>query len=132
MTNAQPSIARQIDLNNKLLVIGWNCIPLLRRWSFVDNRTSLSEADVERDTTTHRNFWALLEFWISARDQLLQDHLAIAPANAKYTSPTIQNKVADIVGFQVKRQVLHKVREAQLYSLITDEVTDSSNKEQLA
>ncbi len=61
----------------------------------------------------------------------MQDHLARAPANAKYTSPTIQNEVADILGFQMKKQILDRVRKAEFYSLIADEVTDVSNKEQL-
>ena len=80
----------------------------------------------------HGNFWALLDFRVSAGDSVLRDHLAKAPANAKYTSPSIQNEVADILGIQIKRNILDRVRRAKIFSVVADEVTDSSNKEQLA
>ena len=80
----------------------------------------------------HGNFWALLNFRVSAGDSVLRDHLAKAAANAKYTSPSIQNEVADILGTQIKRNILDRVRRAKLFSVVADEVTDSSNKEQLA
>ena len=80
----------------------------------------------------HGNFWALLDFRVSAGDGVLRDHLAKVPANAKYTSPSIQNEVADILGTQIKRNILDRVRRAKLFSVVADEVTDSSNKEQLA
>ena len=53
----------------------------------------------------HGNFWALLGFRVSAGDSVLRDHLAKAHANAKYTSPSIQNEVADILGTQIKRNI---------------------------
>ena len=80
----------------------------------------------------HGHFWALLDFRVSAGDSVLRDHLAKAPANAKYTSPSIQNKVADILGTQIKRNILDRVRRAKLFSVVADEATDSSNKQQLA
>ena len=46
--------------------------------------------EVEKDPSApHGNFWALLEFRVSSGDVGLQDHLANAPRNAKYTSPDI-------------------------------------------
>ncbi len=63
---------------------------------------------------------------------VLKHHLANAPAHAKYTSTSIQNSIADILGCQVKQAILNRVKRAQFFSLIADEVTDSSNKEQLA
>ena len=72
-----------------------------------------------------------MEFRVSAGDSVLRDHLAKAPPNVKYTSPSIQNEVADILGTQIKRNILDRVRRAKLFSVVADEVTDSSNKEQL-
>ena len=51
--------------------------------------------------------------------------------NATYTSPDIQNQVIDVLGDHILEKVLTKVKKAQYFSLIADEVTDSSNKEQL-
>ena len=59
-----------------------------------------SSLEVEKDPSApHGNFWALLEFRVSSGDVSLQDHLANAPGNAKYTSPDIQNQVIDILFF---------------------------------
>ena len=62
----------------------------------------------------------------------MQDHLASAPKNATYTSPDIQNQVIDILGDHILEKILLKVKKAQLFTLIADEVTDCSNKEQLS
>ena len=89
--------------------------------------------DIERNTCeSHGNFWALLQFRIAAGDSVLHDHLAHAPRNATYTSPDIQNQVIDILGEYIRRQIIHRVKKAQLFTLVADEVTDSSNKEQLS
>ena len=80
----------------------------------------------------HSNFWALLKFRIAAGDLILRDHLANAPRNAMYTSPDIQNQILDILGDHVREKILLKVRQAQAFTLIADEVTDCANKEQLS
>ena len=89
--------------------------------------------DVERDTNVSRgNFWALLQFRVAAGDITLGDHLAKAPRNATYTSPDVQNQVIDILGDHIRGKILSKVREARFFTLVADEVTDSSNMEQLS
>ena len=82
-------------------------------------------------STNHGNFWALLNFRISAGDTHLRDHLHTASRNAMYTSPVIQNQIINILGDTVRDTILRKVRKSLCYTLIADEVTDSSNKEQL-
>ena len=92
-----------------------------------------SYSDVEERTSkNHGNFWALIKFRISAGDTILQDHFATTSRNATYTSPTIQNDIINIVGDHIRQILISKVRTAQFFSLIADEVTDCSNKEQLA
>ena len=76
--------------------------------------------------------WALLDFRVSAGDTVLRDHLAKASSHAKYTSPPIQNEIANILGDQIQQTIVNRVRRAQFFSLVADEVTDSSNREQLA
>ena len=45
---------------------------------------------------------------------------------------TFKNQVIDILGDHVQDKILVKVREAQCFTLIADEVTDCSNKEHLS
>ena len=61
----------------------------------------------------------------------MREHLASAPQNATYTSPNIQNQVIEVLGDHILQKILTKVKQAKYFSLIADEVTDCSNKEQL-
>ena len=89
-----------------------------------------SSLDVEKyPCASHGNFWALLEFRVSSGDVNLRHHLAYAPANGRYTSPDIQNQV---IGDHVQAKIFGRVKEAQFFSLVADEVTDCSNKEQFS
>ena len=94
-----------------------------------------SSTDLEKDNLfpeNHGNFWALLNFRIDAGDKVLSEHLATAPRNATYTSSTIQNQLIQIIGNQIRDKILDRVRRAQWFTVIADEVTDISNKEQLS
>ena len=93
--------------------------------------SSTDTEGIESGERNHGNFWALLNFRISAGDNVLRDHLRTAPRNATYTSPDIQNLIINILGDQIRDKILDKVRNSLSYTLIADEVTDCSNKEQL-
>ena len=95
-----------------------------------DNATDL-ERDV-LDVENHGNFRALLDFRVDAGDTILGEHLCTAPRNATYTSSVIQNQVIDVVADQVRQKIITKVRAAKWFTIIADEVTDVSNKEQLS
>ena len=58
----------------------------------------------------HNNFGALLKFRIDAGDTILQEHLAISPKNATYTSSIIQNQLIDIITNQIQRKLLDNVK----------------------
>ena len=75
---------------------------------------------------------ALLQFRVAAGDVVLRDHLAHSSKNATYTSSRIQNEILDIVGSAIARVIVQRVRDATFYTVIADEVTDCSNKEQLS
>lgn len=49
----------------------------------------------------------------------------------KYTSPIIQNEILSILALQVLREISDSIRATPYYSLMADEVTDSSNREQV-
>lgn len=51
---------------------------------------------------------------------------------ATYTSNTIQNQIVSVLANQVRGKIIRKVQPAKWYTIIADEVTDLSNKEQLS
>ena len=57
--------------------------------------------------------------------------LRLKKKEAKYTSKTIENQIIQMIGDFIRDKILHAVRE-NVFSLISDEVTDISNKEILS
>ncbi len=47
----------------------------------------------------------------------------------KYTSPIIQNEMLQIMGLKVLRNIADSLQNAKYFSLMADEVTDTSNRE---
>ena len=79
------------------------------------------------------NFIALLNFRIKSGDAILADHLKSCSGNAFYTSKTIQNQLIAVCGKKlIIQSILQEIRVASLFSIMADEATDASNKEQLA
>ena len=95
-----------------------------------DNATNVKKDTL--DTENHGNFWALLNFRVDAGDTVLGEHLASAPRNATYTSSIIQNQIIDILAHQIRQKIIRKVQGANWFSVVADEVTDVSNKEELS
>ena len=50
----------------------------------------------------------------------------------KYTSPEIQNELLGIMAKAILREIAASIKQAKYYTLMADEVTDVSNKEQVA
>lgn len=82
---------------------------------------------VEQDS----NFIALLQLRADT-DPVLQNHLKYAPEHAKYLSPDIQNELINICGDYVRSQLVQECNNAPCFSLIADETTDCSTKEQIS
>ena len=49
----------------------------------------------------------------------------------KYISPDIQNEVLKIMALSMLREIMHSIHEAPFLSVMIDETTDISNKEQV-
>lgn len=77
------------------------------------------------------NFIELVHFRAET-DEVLGNHLKNAPRNALYTSKAIQNSLIDVVRQRILQDIISEVKQAQYYTIIADEVTDLSNKEQLS
>ena len=92
-----------------------------------DDHVSWSELE-ERNLG---NFVECLRFR-AEHDRILARHLQSAPCNATYTSKTSQNEMIYVVGTVIRTDILNEVKKSKYYSIIADEVTDLSNKEQLS
>ena len=141
MTNEQPSIrrrlseatAQQIAMNRQKLRSVVETVVLCGQQNIPLRGHRDSTIDVEHTPNAqHGNFWALLQFRVAAGDTVLRDHLAQSSRNAIYTSSRIQNQLLDILGSTVVRKIVQRVRDATYFTIIADEVTDCSNKEQLS
>ena len=126
-------IQQRIENNQKVLeslfrivlLCGKQGIPLR---GHRDDNVSWFEED---DGNNVGNFIELVRFRAET-DDILCKHLKNAPKNAQYTSKTIQNEMIDVIGTQIRNNILSEVRKAKYYSVIADEVTDVANKEQLS
>ena len=86
--------------------------------------------DVEGEGSNEGNFIQLIRFRADT-DKVLAEHLSKCPKNVRYTSKTIQNELVRIAGDKIRTDILEEVKRAKFYSIIADEVTDASNKEEL-
>ena len=81
------------------------------------------------------NFLALLRFRVDAGDTSVVRDFHLVPGvggRTTYHSPSIQNELIDCCGDVVLDQLLKEIRQAPFYSILVDEATDASNKEQTA
>lgn len=143
MTSQQPGIqsringalADRISVNRQKLASIMKTIVFCGRQNIALRGHRDNVVDIERDiagSDNHGNFLALLKFRVEAGDTLLGEHLMTAARNATYTSNTIQNQIIDVLADQVRQKIVQNVQAAKWYTVIADEVTDVSNKEQLS
>lgn len=126
-------LSDRVIANREKLVSIIKVIILCGRQNFALRGDKDSTTDVERDPgINHGNFWALMDFRVDAGDKVLANHLATAKHNATYTSGNIQNQLINVIGDHIRDQIIHQVKQSPLFSVIADEVTDSSNREQLS
>ena len=78
------------------------------------------------------NFQNLLNLMENCGDDVLKEHFKNVPRNATYRSKTTQNNIIDISAKFVADNVVNEVKEAKYFSILADEGTDVSVKEQLS
>ena len=79
------------------------------------------------------NFKALVNL-VSRTDDDLREHLESCKKTASYISKTTQNDLLDCITEFFQEQIVKEVKtqpSSQFYGIVADEVTDSSNWEQL-
>lgn len=77
-------------------------------------------------------FLALVDYSIRSGNEILANHLKDCSRNATYTSKTTQNDLIQAIGDQLRDKLLLEIKNAKWYSILCDEVTDTSNKEQVS
>ena len=88
---------------------------------------STAEGDSNKGT-----FLALLDYSVKSGNEILASHLKDCSKNATYTSKTTQNDLIQAIGDQLRDKLLLEIKNAKWYSILCDEVTDTSNKEQVS
>ena len=78
------------------------------------------------------NFRALLQFRVEAGDKDLENHLKTAAQNATYISKTTQNQLIDAASKEIIDKIVHRVADVKYFSVLADETTDVSRKEQMS
>ena len=61
----------------------------------------------------------------------IDDSKILASKSDKYTSHQIQNEMLQVMALRILREICDSVCGAPFYSLMADEVIDSSNREQV-
>ena len=87
---------------------------------------------LEDKTNNPGNFQTLLNFRIESGDEILKGHFETASKNATYSSKTIQNELIFCFGKYIRETIVEEIKQAKFFSLIADEASDSSQKEQMS
>ena len=77
------------------------------------------------------NFKAILDLAIDLGCSRLTEHMRNAPRNATYRSKTVQDEVLELCGKEVTRKIIIEVKTARQFSILADETSDISKKEQM-
>ena len=140
--NSSPSIStildselqRDMETNQKVVESLFKIVLMCRRQGLAlrghhDDKISWTEDD---DTHSNEgNFVELVRFRAET-DAVLAEHLAKSPHNTRYTSKTIQNEFVEVIGDSIWNNIKAEVKQAKFYSVIADEITDTTNKEELS
>ena len=77
------------------------------------------------------NFSHLLDL-VSKYSPELQCHILHSPRNARYLSPKIQNELIAVNGDMIRRSIVNECNSCLFWSVMADETTDVSTKEQVS
>jgi hypothetical protein len=77
-------------------------------------------------------FKEFIQFLTSNGDSILAVHLKNSPHNAMYLSPEIRNEMVSITGESIKSYIVKEVIECGPFSILMDETSDLSYKEQVS
>ncbi|XP_050505348.1 52 kDa repressor of the inhibitor of the protein kinase-like [Diabrotica virgifera virgifera] len=87
--------------------------------------------DIETSAANQGNFKALLQFRVDAGDKALEKHLNTSSSRATYISKTTQNALIECCGDEIRDEILKRILESKYWSMMFDETSDLSHKEQI-
>ena len=76
------------------------------------------------------NFLVILSL-IAKHDPIVAERIRSGPRNAKYTHHSVQNTLLNIMKDMVLEQIQAELREAEFFTILSDESRDASKKEQV-
>lgn len=78
------------------------------------------------------NFVDILNYGVRRGDKVLEEHLKTCGKNQTYISKTSQNKIIKCCGQIISEHIIHDVKKSKFYSILADEASDSSHREQMS
>lgn len=130
LKQVQENRARLYPIIETIVLCGRQNIPF--RGHRDDGSIFLPTAENNSIVSNEGNFRELLRFRIAAGDTNLEKQLKNVSANATYISKSTQNELINCCGEEIQKIILERVRQAKWFSLIFDETTDASHKEQMS
>ena len=112
-----------LSIMDVIIALGQRGIPLKGSWKATDKD---SESEFE---DSKFNFFVE---WKSTYDKLLKEHVTTCSENATFLSPTIQNQLINCVGDEIRSNIVRKAIRSPFISIMADETTDASTKEQIS
>lgn len=123
---------RQVTENRERLKPIIKTIILLGRQN-IPFRGHRDDGPINLDTSAANqgNFKALLQFRVDAGDKALERHLITSSSRATYISKTTQNALIECCGDEIRNEILRRILETKYWSMMFDETSDLSHKEQI-
>ncbi|CAC5419618.1 unnamed protein product [Mytilus coruscus] len=121
---ADTAIAKRVDKNRQILMSIGSTIVICGRQNIALRGHRENNF---LDEGNKGNFLELVKFRMESGDEVLKEHLHTCGKNETYVSKTVQNNIIRLIGDQITDKFLKEIKDAQFYSVLTDEVTDVSN-----
>lgn len=86
---------------------------------------------VPSELESQGKFKAVVNFRCESGDDVLKEHIQKTSSRETYVSKTSQNELLCCMGDSLREKIVNDIRESKFYSIIADEVSDTSNWEQL-
>ncbi|XP_057316859.1 52 kDa repressor of the inhibitor of the protein kinase-like [Hydractinia symbiolongicarpus] len=111
-----------------IILCGRVCIPL--RGHRDDSKYHPEVGNFSTGSTG--NFIDLLNYRVRGGDTTLENHLLKCNKNSSYISKTSQNEIINCCADIITENIVSEVKKNKFFTIIADEASDTSNKEQLS
>ena len=78
------------------------------------------------------NFQGRIKLIYETGNSDLKNVIENVPKNATYRSKTIQNQIINVAADKVKSEIIGEIKKSKFFSILADETSDVSNKEQMS